>query len=1019
MTVVASPAESSPRRRHFIRWLWIGTLLVNLCVIGLVGVIVERHRDSEIAQARALTENYSRILEENLLGFISKVDLSLHTVSEEAARQLAAGGIDQASLEALIARQDAHLPEVLGLRVTDVAGVMRYAVSGVMNSDADIGDRPYFVHLRDHPEAGLAFSKPLTGRASARWIIVLARRISLANGQFGGIALASVPVHHFIDLFAKVNLGEHGNVGLWDADTLIARFARDDRQGATVGSTSPSADLRALLASGQASAHYRARSGVDGTLRTYHFRKVGPYPLFLVVGIAEQDYLAEWRGDTQGIAGLAALFVLATLFAAGQIGRNWQRQEAERERQRRQSADYLARLEASNRAAEAAWLQREQILESAAEGVCGVDRDGKVIFVNSAARRMYGWAEGEGLGFDLHAETHHHTANGRSAASADCPVMLTLIDGQRRHVADSLYWRRDGSSFPVEFTVSPIVHDGQIAGAVNVFRDISERKRIEGELQEHRLHLEELVEQRSTALLQTEAQASLILESSADGLYGIDARGVITFVNPAACALLGYTAEQMVGQLAHNLLHHSRVDGTPYPAADCPSYGALRLGDKIRIDNEVYWHADGHPIPVMYATHPMRRNGEIVGAVTSFVDVSVQRAAGEAREVALAAAENLARVRREFLANMSHEIRTPLNGILGFAEIGQRNASNRDKAREAFGKIQGSGKRLLGVINDILDFSRIEAGKLKIEQTEVAIADLIDNAVELVRQRAEAKHLALRVELADDLPAACLSDPLRMGQVLLNILSNAVKFTEAGSVALSVAWRDGRLVFRVADTGIGMDARQLAALFNPFQQADASATRRFGGSGLGLAISRRIVDLMGGDIRVESQPGVGTMVEFEFPCAVCEAEAMPAATPDEDGSPLSAKVVAQRLAGLTVLVVDDESINRMVLEEYLTEHGARAVMAADGREAVARVEADGAAAYDAVLMDIQMPEMDGYEATRRIRELAPDLPVIAQTAHAFSEARDKCLAAGMVGHLAKPVDIEALVAVLQPYVKAA
>lgn len=1014
MTMVASSSGSTQRRRHFIRWLWVGTLLINLCVIGLVGHAVDRQRDSAISQARVLTENYSRILEENLLGFISKVDLSLLTVSDEVVHQMADGGIDEARLEALITRQDAHVPETVGLRVTDAEGVVRYAVSDVKVSDVSIADRPHFIYLRDHPGAGLAFSKPLTGRVSGKWLIAIARRISSPDGGFAGITLASVAVQHFIDMFAKIDLGEHGNVGLWDEDTLIGRFSREDRQGATVGSTTPSANLHALLNSGQTAAFYLARSGVDGTLRTYHFRKVGNYPLYLVVGIAEQDYLAKWRNDSLGIAGLAALFVLVSLLSAWQIGRNWKRQEADREERHQQTAEYTARLEASNRAAEAAWQEREQILASAAEGICGVDLSGKVIFVNPAARRMYGWAEGEGIGLDLHAATHHHGADGAPLASADCPVSQTLLDGQRRHVSDSLYWRKDGTSFPVEYTVSPIERDGRISGAVNVFRDIAERKQIEGELEQHRLHLEELVERRTAELMETEAQASHILASSADGLYGIDAMGVITFANPAACAMLGYRAEQLVGQLAHPLFHHSRADGSPYPAADCPSYGALRLGDKVRVDDEVYWHADGHAIPVMYATHPMFRHGEIVGAVTSFVDLSLQRAAAEARETALVAAENLARVRREFLANMSHEIRTPLNGVLGFAEIGYRNCQDSDKARAAFLKIQSSGKRLLGVINDILDFSKIEAGKLKIEQTGVVIRELVDNAVELVRDRAEAKGLKLRLELADDLPPVCLGDPLRMGQILLNILSNAVKFTEAGSVTLSVVWRDDSLVFRVVDTGIGMDGGQLAALFNPFQQGDASATRRFGGSGLGLAISRRILDLMGGDIRVDSQPGVGTVVEFELPCVVRGAAGQ------AEGELVAADQSAvKRLAGLSVLVVDDESINRMVLDEYLTEHGARTAMAADGREALERVRSDGPGAFDAVLMDIQMPEMDGYEATRQIHGIAPDLPVIAQTAHAFSEEREKCQAAGMAGHITKPVGIDELVAALQPYVKPA
>jgi hypothetical protein len=215
---------------------------------------------------------------------------------------------------------------------------------------------------------------------------------------------------------------------------------------------------------------------------------------------------------------------------------------------------------------------------------------------------------------------------------------------------------------------------------------------------------------------------------------------------------------------------------------------------------------------------------------------------------------------------MSHEIRTPLNGVLGFAEIGLRHYQNSEKTQDALRKIILSGKRLLGVINDVLDFSKIEAGKLNIEQTEVHLRDLVEHSLDLVRERAEAKQLHLTVALAPNLPEACISDPLRIGQVLLNVLSNAIKFTEQGEVALSLTQQGEMLVFRVSDTGIGMNEEQLADLFNPFTQADASTTRRFGGTGLGLAISKRILELMQGDIRVESQPQQGTSVEFRLPC---------------------------------------------------------------------------------------------------------------------------------------------------------
>ena len=546
---------------------------------------------------------------------------------------------------------------------------------------------------------------------------------------------------------------------------------------------------------------------------------------------------------------------------------------------------------------------------------------------------------------------------------------------------------------------------GEVIGTVGSARDITARKQSESELDEHRNHLEELVEQRTTELLATEARASRILESTADGLYGVDSESRITFINPAACRMFGYTAEQVIGRRAHALFHHSRLDGSPYPAEECASRQAWRAGRESRVDDETYWHADGHPVPVALATHPIIESGVIVGAVVSIVDISIQRAAAQAREQALAAAENLAQARSEFLANMSHEIRTPMNGVLGFAHIGQRNYKDPEKARNAFDKILASGNQLLAVVNEILDFSKIEAGQLKIEAVDMSLVDAIDQSLELVADRARAKGLDLRLETASDFPLRCVSDPIRTGQVLLNLLSNAVKFTELGSIVLSASRQGDELVFRVTDTGIGISPEQLGYVFNPFQQADGSTTRKFGGTGLGLAISKRLLELMQGHISVESTPGVGSRFEFRLPYV---QPAAPSATP----APAPTAEVAlpdKPLAGISIMVAEDDEINQMVLEFNLVEDGARLVIVGNGLEAVERIVSDGPDAYDIVLMDIQMPEMDGYEAARRILELAPDLAIVGQTANAFAIDRDKCLAAGMVGHIAKPIDPQALV----------
>ena len=424
----------------------------------------------------------------------------------------------------------------------------------------------------------------------------------------------------------------------------------------------------------------------------------------------------------------------------------------------------------------------------------------------------------------------------------------------------------DGRTMRLRTSKVPLRNqDGETIGVLGIYDDITERKRVETELEQHRLHLEELVARRTEELLETEARASLILASSADGLYGVGRDGAITFMNPAAGAMLGYTPEQAVGKDAHVLFHHSRADGSPYPPDECPCHGTLRSGEETRVDDEVYWTADGRALPVLYSVHPMVKHGEAAGAVVSFIDMSAQRAAARAREEAVLAAETLARSRREFLANMSHEIRTPLNGVIGFAQIGHRNHRDSEKARQAFEKILASGHLLLGVINDILDYSKIEAGKLNVERSPLCIADVVRQAADIVRDRAQARELEFTADLAGDLPATCMGDALRIGQVLLNLLSNAIKFTDAGSVALTVFRQGDRLVFRVVDTGIGISAEQMVRLFNPFEQADGSTSRRFGGTGLGLTISKRLAELMGGDIRVASEEGIGSTFEFDLP----------------------------------------------------------------------------------------------------------------------------------------------------------
>lgn len=362
-------------------------------------------------------------------------------------------------------------------------------------------------------------------------------------------------------------------------------------------------------------------------------------------------------------------------------------------------------------------------------------------------------------------------------------------------------------------------------------------------------------------------------------------------------------------------------------------------------------------------------------------------------------AEKASSAKSLFLANMSHEIRTPLNGVLGLAQIGLRERGVQPKARETFRRIVDSGRLLLRIINDILDFSKIEAGKLEVERVPFSPAAVIAEALRAMRPEADAKSLSLVSEV-DTLPPVCLGDPARLQQILLNLLSNAVKFTVHGGIRLSVA-RDGEdLVFRVIDSGIGIDTDDLRRLFEPFEQADSSTTRKYGGTGLGLTISARLAALMGGRLTAESRVGEGSVFILRLPLPESDAP-LPEPAHSEIGRG------ERRLHGVRLLVAEDNEVNRLVIEAMLQGEGAEVVMADDGAQAVQAL-ADGLR-VDAVLMDVQMPEMDGLEATRRIRARHPQLPVIGQTAHALKDEHARCLAAGMVATVNKPIEIEALV----------
>jgi signal transduction histidine kinase/CheY-like chemotaxis protein len=424
-------------------------------------------------------------------------------------------------------------------------------------------------------------------------------------------------------------------------------------------------------------------------------------------------------------------------------------------------------------------------------------------------------------------------------------------------------------------------------------------------------------------------------------------------------------------------------------------------------------------------------------ATTALVQLSIaalqalqRRAEAELRdgraalERALADAQSATKAKSEFLATMSHELRTPMNGVLGFAQLALDERPPA-RIREQLLEIHRSGSTLLALLNDLLDFSKIEAGKLQLECEPLSLAAIVERACRLARLAAGPKGVRVEASVDVALPPRLRGDALRLEQVLTNLLGNAVKFTERGEVHLDV--RAARLLdgsesvsLAVRDTGIGMTDEQIARLFQPFVQADGTTTRRFGGTGLGLVITRRLVELMGGEIEVSSSPGRGTTFTAKVRLPISEsADGEPASTSAPSEPPVLADELRGRYAGKRVLVVEDGVVNQRITKAMMQKLGFEVEIAEDGRIALEKV-ATANPPFDLVLMDVHMPEMDGLEATRELRKLhsAEALPIIALTADAFEDDQQASRQAGMNGHVTKPTRLAALARAVGEVVRA-
>jgi signal transduction histidine kinase/ActR/RegA family two-component response regulator len=590
-------------------------------------------------------------------------------------------------------------------------------------------------------------------------------------------------------------------------------------------------------------------------------------------------------------------------------------------------------------------------------------RDGRILSLNPVAQQLVGRHQ------DVVGALFHDVVGCLASAEAryrGCPLEQALRTGEVTMVSSHQWTRADGTGIEIAATFWPRGRGPEPVGTVVVCRDLTKERETERSIQ----------------------RVARLAEDAPNPIVEFDEDGVMLYANTAMVELLNYGTSiqgRVEAVLPPNLLevlNHCLESQQP----------------TVRLEHQV------EDLVLAWSFFPLGASKQVRVYGT---DISADVALRRAKE----AAEESARAKAIFLATMSHELRTPMNGVLGCTQLLQ-DTSLTDQQRQLMETMHRSAESLLVLVNDILDFSKIEAGKMTLEVADVEIRPLIEDVITLTSEAAKKKGLNLRVQLAPDIPAVLRGDPIRLRQVLFNLVGNAVKFTEQGGVDVLVRLMpcnqknsDAILLYwTVKDTGIGISADQQARLFGAYAQAEASTARRFGGTGLGLMICCQLVELMGGAMMVESKPGEGSAFSYTtslLPAIQRETSAHvgKASTPS----------MTDRTTALRVLVVDDNEINQVVACKFLQKLGCQVEVARNGREAVDSI---ARATYDAVLMDCEMPEMTGYEATQEIRcheqHTTRHLPIIALTGHASPEDAAKCRQAGMDDVVTKPLTLPAL-----------
>ncbi len=614
--------------------------------------------------------------------------------------------------------------------------------------------------------------------------------------------------------------------------------------------------------------------------------------------------------------------------------------------------------------------------------VSSTDVKGEINYVNKRFCEISGYSEEELIG-----ENH------RKIKSNEHPP--ELFEDMWDTISSGNVWQgevknttKSGGFYWVSASIVPFLdRAGHPFKYISIRTDITKRKAMEFEINKSRRFLQGLT------------------DAMGEGVYALDKKGLCIFINPETEHLTGWSKEELMGQNIHNLIHFQTNKGTHVPASECPTYKSIKQGKTYKSDNEFFTNKEGILFPVSIISVPLYEDNEIVGSVAIFQDIT-QRKKNETELLnAKVQAELASQEKSNFLANMSHEIRTPMNAIIGMSYLALQTNLNTEQ-ENYINKVHFSAESLLRIINDILDFSKIEAGKMDIEHIHFELSSVLENIEVVLEDKIKTKPIQLIFETDDTIPNYLIGDPLRLSQILINLSNNAIKFTESGQVVVKtvlekkLAENSVRIHFSVQDTGIGMTDEHQVALFKPFRQADSSTTRKYGGTGLGLSISKKLVQLLDGEIWVESKHKIGSTFHFTSQFDISEKELSNA----EEGLSITYQNSLEQLEGVNILLVEDNLLNQELAIDLLQKNNINVTCAQNGKEAIELLELTE---IDGILMDMQMPILDGYEATKMIRKNSKyaHLPIIAMTASNMTGDNEKALNAGLNDHISKPINI--------------